>query len=405
MEKNVKQPITQVVYNGDIPNTPLRFLWYLGNKYKFLGLVSFSLVFFAETLNIMIYYVSARLVDNFTATESLIEQKEVLYFWGGLFLLVSIGNSLLYRLSGFTAIAWVIKFHKDGYEELYQYLTGHSHNYFSNRFAGALSNKVSNAVDSSAGLTFQILWTFFSEFIGIVITLILFFTVDIRIGFVLLTTLMLVVVFNIFAARKRRPLVVSYSQASSKSRGEGVDAITNITAVHQYAKRSHELGRLSGVFADRAFKDVKQAFLGEWIMVANTIFAIIMTAIVLVILYLLLSQGEITAGVLVLVLGLLGRVGYMFITIGQALNRFIREYGNIEEGLNEILLPHEIIDEENAVELAPNGGEIIWKDVTFEFGNNTVFDKFNLNIKPGQRIGLVGHSGAGKTTFVSLMLR
>jgi ABC-type multidrug transport system fused ATPase/permease subunit len=50
-------------------------------------------------------------------------------------------------------------------------------------------------------------------------------------------------------------------------------------------------------------------------------------------------------------------------------------------------------------------GSITWKDVGFEFGENKVFDTFNLTITPGQRVGLVGHSGAGKTTFVSLLLR
>lgn len=95
----------------------------------------------------------------------------------------------------------------------------------------------------------------------------------------------------------------------------------------------------------------------------------------------------------------------MFITTGQALNRFIREYGNIEEGLKEILVDHEIVDAKDAAELVADKGEIIWDNVTFEYGANKVFDDFNLNIKPGERIGLVGPSGAGKTTFVSLLLR
>lgn len=392
-------------YSGRIPNTPLRFLWYLGSKYKFLGAISFLLVVLAEVLNISIFYVSSKLVDSFSLASTLAEQKEVLALWGGLFLLVSAGHIILYRISGFTAIGWIIKFHKDGYEELYDYLTKHSHTYFSNRFAGALSNKISNAVDSSAGLMFQILWTFFSELIGLIATLVLFFSIDVRIGFVLMGAFALVLMFNIVAVKKRRPYVVTYSAAASKARGEGVDTITNITAVRQYVQRQHELGRLGDIFTDRAKKDVTQSFFGEWIMVANTIFSIIMTAVVLSLLYILLGEGEVSAGTLVLILGLLGRVGYMFITTGQALNRFIREYGNIEEGLKEILVDHEIVDAKDAAELVADKGEIIWDNVTFEYGANKVFDDFNLNIKPGERIGLVGPSGAGKTTFVSLLLR
>ncbi len=391
-----------------IPHSPLRFLVYMGSKYKFLGIVSFLLVLGAEIFNILIFYVSAELVDNFTLATDLQSQKEILLFWGSLFLGVTALNSVLYRISGFTAIYWVIKFHKEGYNELYDYLTRHSHTYFSNRFAGSLSNKVSNAMDSSAGLMFQILWTFFSELIGLIVTLGIFFSIDIRIGSVLLVVFIVVLAFNIYAVKKRRPFVVAYAAASSKTRGEGVDVISNVSAVRQYAQRNFELQRLAHIFTERAQKDVKQSFFGEWIMVANTFASIFMTALVLVLLYILLGEGEVTTGTLVLVLGLLGRVGYMFITTGQALNRFIREYGNIEEGLKEILIDHEIVDVNNAAQLqVGKGGSIVWKEVDFNFDSNpaAVFSKFNLTIPAGQRVGLVGASGAGKSTFVSLLLR
>lgn len=388
-----------------IPNTPLRFLWYLGSKYKLLGTISFLLVLAAETLNILIIYVSARLIDAFTLAETVTEKQQVLLWWGAVFMGVTIGNSLLYRISGFTALHWVIKFHKDGYNDLYRYLTTHSHSYFSNRFAGALSNKISNAVDSSAGLMFQMLWTFFSEFVGLVMTTFLFFTIDYRIGSLLAVAFVLVLAFNIVAVRKRSPLVVEYANASSKSRGEGVDVITNIAAVRQFSRRNLELNRLGDVFLDRAVKDKRQAFFGEWIMTANAVFSILMTITVLVLLYILLGTNAITAGALVLVLGLLGRVGYMFITTGQALNRFIRDYGSVQEGLSEIMIEPEITDKPNASELVVEKGQINWESVTFEYGENKVFNAFDLRIPAGQRVGLVGPSGAGKTTFVSLILR
>ncbi len=109
MDKSNVEVTSTPVYTGSIPNTPLRFLWYLGSKYKFLGAISFLLVVCAETLNVSIFYVSSRLIDSFAGAESLVQQKEVLLFWGGVFLLVSAGNSILYRASGFTAIYWIIK--------------------------------------------------------------------------------------------------------------------------------------------------------------------------------------------------------------------------------------------------------------------------------------------------------
>ncbi len=219
-----------------IPRTPLKFLWYISSRYKTLGIVSLLLVLTAEIANILIFYVSAQLVERFTQAGSTVEQTHTVLYWGGLFLALYAAHLIFYRLSGYTLIYWIIKFHQDGYNILYSYLVKHSHTYFSDRFAGALSNKVSNAMDSSAGLMFQIVWTFFSEFIGLVVTLVLFFNVDVRIGAILLAITIAVFVFNVLAVKRRRPFVVMYAESASKSRGEGVDVISNISAVRLFSQ-------------------------------------------------------------------------------------------------------------------------------------------------------------------------
>jgi ABC-type multidrug transport system fused ATPase/permease subunit len=68
-------------------------------------------------------------------------------------------------------------------------------------------------------------------------------------------------------------------------------------------------------------------------------------------------------------------------------------------------MDRELLDSPSSTNLTVSRGEIEWQNINFEFGNNTIFSDFNLSIKPGERVGLVGHSGAGKTTFVSLLLR
>ncbi|MFM2339466.1 MAG: hypothetical protein RLZZ360_102 [Candidatus Parcubacteria bacterium] len=388
-----------------IPRTPLKFLWYISSRYKTLGIVSLLLVLAAELANILIFYVSAQLVERFSQAQNQVDQANTVVFWGGLFLALYAAHLIFYRLSGYTLIYWIIKFHQDGYNILYGYLAKHSHTYFSDRFAGALSNKVSNAMDSSAGLMFQIVWTFFSEFVGLIVTLVLFFSVDFRIGVILLLITIAVFIFNILAVKRRRPYVVHYAESASKSRGEGVDVISNISAVRLFSQYENELQRLAGFFTERSKRDLKQSFFGENIMVVNTLFAILMTALILSTLYILMREEAISVGVFVLVLGLLGRVGHLFITTGQALNRFIREYGNIEEGLKEILQPHTVTDQVGAKALQVRDGQIDFNQVLFNHESTEVFTDFSLTIPAGQRLGLVGPSGAGKSTFVSLLLR
>lgn len=128
----------------------------------------------------------------------------------------------------------------------------------------------------------------------------------------------------------------------------------------------------------------------------------------LVIFWLLINkwgEGAISTGDFVLILALVSNVSSALLFIGRAFNATARTVGEMREGLDDILIPFEVVDKENAAVLNAEVGNITWDNVTFDFSGNKVFDNFNLVIKPKQRVGLVGTSGAGKSTFVSLILR
>lgn len=77
----------------------------------------------------------------------------------------------------------------------------------------------------------------------------------------------------------------------------------------------------------------------------------------------------------------------------------------MQEGLDDILVPYEIVDRDDATPLLLSMGAIAWHSVAFTYDAAPVFRDLSLSIKAGERVGLVGPSGAGKSTFVSLLLR
>lgn len=117
------------------------------------------------------------------------------------------------------------------------------------------------------------------------------------------------------------------------------------------------------------------------------------------------GAGGITTGDFVLVASLVSRLSGTLIFIGRSFNSSARTLGEVREGFAEILVPFDVTDAPNAHALAVTQGEVVFKNVTFTYDTNVVFDAFNMRIAPGERVGLVGPSGAGKTTFVSLLLR
>ena len=87
------------------------------------------------------------------------------------------------------------------------------------------------------------------------------------------------------------------------------------------------------------------------------------------------------------------------------MSKSIKNYSEAKEGLDEILKDLTIKDDLNATKLEISKATIFFDKINFLYENNKVFDDFSLLIKSGQRLGIVGKSGAGKTTLVSLLLR
>ena len=95
----------------------------------------------------------------------------------------------------------------------------------------------------------------------------------------------------------------------------------------------------------------------------------------------------------------------MLCLLHEDLLDIIADYGSIQEGLNIINEGKVVKDIVGGKELQVSKGEISFKDLSFNFGSNNVFKELQIDIKKGEKVGLVGRSGAGKTTLVNLLLR
>jgi ATP-binding cassette subfamily B protein len=99
--------------------------------------------------------------------------------------------------------------------------------------------------------------------------------------------------------------------------------------------------------------------------------------------------------------------GQLFTFSNNSLRNFNRSFGDASDMVDILALEPEILDPEEPEKLRIKGGSITFKDVTFTHAgaDESIFTNFNLTIKNGEKIGLVGHSGSGKTTFTRLLLR
>ena len=400
-----KTAVNEAAYTGSIPRSPMRFLWFATKPYWKRALATVLLVTLAQLLAIALPYVLKRLVDALSGVESTEALLDAFVRWGLLYVVFLICMFAGWRLSGLVGIPWFARSRAYSFKRLYEYVNLHSHTYFANRFAGSISNKISNASDGADALTDQIVGNYYPSVLSLVGTSVLLFMTSFYLGLIFVALVVVLVVVNARFVRRRRPLVVSYVESSSALRGVSVDLLTNIIAVRQFGRRSFEEERLKGYVDDRHRKQMQRDMIRELGMFINNALVILAIMLMMVVLYGGVREGLLTAGDVVLVISLIWSTSYQLVFIGNMLNGFIRIYSEIDEGLGEILVPHEIVDHTDARALTVSRGEVEWKNVTFGYEGNTVFSDFQLTIPPGQRVGLVGSSGAGKTTFVSLLLR
>ena len=402
MSKNRQN--TEMEPSATIPSKPVPYLLYLAKEQKGLVILTILVVTLAELVVTSIPYIFRSIIDATEGVKNAATEQQVI-FWALLFPVAIVVSDLLWRMSGFAGMRWMTAAHGRSYEILFSYLGKHSHSYFSDRFAGSLSSKVTHASDGVQSFYESFTWNYYPGILSLLFTVIYIGSINLMAGGLFLLMLAILVPLNFKLAKYRRPHVVALSEQSTRTRGVLVDSITNIGAVRQYAAHESEYKRFTSELAKGRQLNLRQWAISEWgLLINNVIIAVFQLALV-VITVTLWKRDVLSTGELVMMVTLLLNVTGTLVFIGNSINSFIRRYGEVEEGLTDVLRPHEIVDEANAKPLKVKTGAVSWQAVDFTFGNNSVFSNFDLEIEPGQRVGLVGSSGAGKTTFVSLLLR
>jgi len=196
------------------------------------------------------------------------------------------------------------------------------------------------------------------------------------------------------------------SEARSALTGRIVDSYTNILTVKLFARASDEdnyvrdaIDHHTGMFL--ASQRLMTAF-GTLLAVLNA--ALITGAGALAIV--LWQRGAVEVGAIAMVLPLTFQLTNISRQIAVQIADIFEEIGVVQEGMMSIARPLQLIDRPDAKPLVVKEGRVDFEDVRFGYGRETgVLDGFTLRVRPGERVGLVGRSGAGKSTVVNLLLR
>jgi ATP-binding cassette subfamily B protein len=391
----------------ELPDTPFQFICYFVNQFRWWYVVMVLLEIAHATCGIMLPFAIGEMIRSVTRSTGdsklifdTLKQPLIL------FTSLSIGEVIFGRSAGLLQTILHPIHRQHIVRSLYAYLQQHSHRYLSSSFAGALAHRIA---ETSPGVT-QTMQMMITEFMPVIIvyivsTILLYRVYPPLAAFVGIWAVLFISI-SFWLATRCRIYARKAAAARSETTGIIVDSVTNLTSSRLFARLGFERRYLN----DQLKRELKEVRKSNWYSERIRWFQFISAAVLKIgTLYYSLSlwsQGKIAAADFVVATSL------SLLIISEARNlskRFLEWFehiGNVANGVNTIIQPHEIIDRYNAINHAITKGSIEFRQVHFSYSSEkTVFTNLSVTIQPGERVGLVGFSGSGKSTFVNLILR
>ncbi|MDC3214626.1 ABC transporter ATP-binding protein/permease [Pseudoalteromonas distincta] len=294
----------------------------------------------------------------------------------------------------------------------HRYLLRQSVSFYQNEFAGRIATKVlqtSLAVRETVTKLLDVLM-YIVVYFGSMVFLVA--EADWRLMIPLLVWLVLYICVQLYFVPRLKKIASSQADARSEMTGRIVDSYTNISTIKlfSYTQREEQYAKQSmDVFLQPVYKQMR--LVTSLNFVIQSLNYLLVFSVAAVSLY-LWSLSAISAGAIAVAVSLALRLNGMAQWIMWEISSLFENIGTVADGMKTLSNPIEVADKPNANTLNVSQGAIEFNNVHFNYGkaaNETnrspIMNGLNLNIKPGEKIGLVGRSGAGKSTLVNLLLR
>jgi ATP-binding cassette subfamily B protein len=328
--------------------------------------------------------------------------------WGavGLLLALAAGDNLLWRLAGWASTYAFVAVGGDMRLELFDHLSGQGTRYFVERFPGALAGRITAAANAAWTIENSLTWTTIPPGAAVIGSILVLSTINWH-----LTAVLLVVVIGLawiigWLASKGLELHQSFAGQAAHVSGDLTDVVSNIGLVRAFGAAQRERQRLSmkievEMQAQRAsLRSLERLRLFH----AVSVFAV--TAGVLIWAVELWRRREISTGDVVLTTTLGFTVLHASRDFAMAMVDMVQQFAKLSEAVQVLGLPHEMQDTVAARPLAVSVGAVTFRGVNFSYPNEQqVLRQFDFDVPGGQKVGLVGRSGAGKSTIIALIQR
>ncbi|HSQ97758.1 MAG TPA: ABC transporter ATP-binding protein [Rickettsiales bacterium] len=382
----------------------LPFLWGFVKKYKWNLFTVISIIVIGD----QIFLIGANTVlKNFInkVNQGDINIKSGL-FYGCLYLTTINFLNMLFPLVRKIKFPVMFKLKEDIKNFVFNHSLKQSNSFFSENFVGSLNSKINditNGAESIVEKSFDII----SNFLGFIMVSFVFLGIYWLLGTVFSSLFIIYCVLFYFLSMKIEKLSEESSKKENECSGKIIDCFANILNIKIFSTQKSEKANIKKQTLKILKSKSEIEFYNGVLDVLNLVLRIILLATVFSInLYLLLNK-KIEIGTMVTNLSMsLSMIWWLHFAM-MSLIKSIDSYGKVNQAVQTLFINPEIVDSKTAKKLIVDKAEIEFIDVNFKYKENLplIFEDFNLKIGSHQKMGLVGYTGSGKSSLISLLLR
>lgn len=291
-------------------------------------------------------------------------------------------------------------------QQLFHRIHHQSPQYFEQEMSGNIATKVKNTISQFEQMYFLGVWSLLQPFLSVVTIVISVLLVNLSIGLILTVTMVVFYICMWYGAKQAVPINRQWAQLNSLTNGAVVDSISNAETVKSFARLRYEKKYLFS-YLKPSSKAEKQRFIkmtriymkqGLWRIVIQTFFA----GVPLIYWY----YDRLSFADYIFIQGVIMTLSYQTGAVLEFLARFMGQWAVMQDALDLIYRPILVQDKPRATQLNISNGHICFDNVSFSYiPNKPIFQHFSLDIQAGEKVGLVGFSGSGKSSLIKLINR
>ncbi|MBN8936772.1 MAG: ABC transporter ATP-binding protein [Rhizobiales bacterium] len=328
--------------------------------------------------------------------------------WSAFLILVSLiaADNLLWRLAGWIASYTFVRVTGDVRRDLFRHLTGHAPSYFANRMPGTLTSRVTATSNAVYTVENMFVWNVLPPCVASVAAIALVVTISPLMASVLVVVAGAMIILMFHMAAAGRPLHHDFANKAAAVDGEMMDVISNLPLVNAFCGIGREHRRFDAIVDHEMAARRRSLLYLERLRILHAVITICLIVGLAAWAILLWQRGAATTGDVVLACTLGLSILHATRDLAVALVDVTQHIARLAEALETLLVPHELRDHPEATPLVKHAARVAFENVVFRYPDgHEIFDGLSLELEPGQRVGLVGQSGGGKSTLFALLQR